>query len=154
ADQLRRTAVRAERFLPPVRRAGGQPAGVLRQPEPPQPGRPGARAYQGRHRAAASRSLNSPACARRPPAPNLRLCPPASLEFASGAAPLQNGPESVLSGFSMRVCVIGAGVVGVTSAYFLARQGHEVVLVDSRARPATVSSYANGGQLSYSYVAP
>lgn len=54
----------------------------------------------------------------------------------------------------MRVCVIGAGVVGVTSAYFLARQGHEVVLVDSRARPATVSSYANGGQLSYSYVAP
>ncbi|PTN52933.1 hypothetical protein DAI43_00335, partial [Achromobacter xylosoxidans] len=28
----------------------------------------------------------------------------------------------------MRVCVIGAGVVGVTSAYFLARQGHDVVL--------------------------
>ncbi|MBV7485853.1 D-amino acid dehydrogenase [Bordetella sp. BOR01] len=54
----------------------------------------------------------------------------------------------------MRVCVIGAGVVGVTSAYFLARQGHDVVLLDSRARPATVSSYANGGQLSYSYVAP
>ena len=54
----------------------------------------------------------------------------------------------------MRVCIIGAGVVGVTSAYFLARQGHEVVLLDSRARPATVSSYANGGQLSYSYVAP
>ncbi len=54
----------------------------------------------------------------------------------------------------MRVCVIGAGVVGVTSAYFLARQGHDVILVDSQARPAEVSSYANGGQLSYSYVAP
>ncbi|MFY3681927.1 D-amino acid dehydrogenase [Achromobacter xylosoxidans] len=54
----------------------------------------------------------------------------------------------------MRVCVIGAGVVGVTSAYFLARQGHDVVLVDSHAHPAEVSSYANGGQLSYSYVAP
>ncbi len=54
----------------------------------------------------------------------------------------------------MRVCVIGAGVVGVTSAYFLARQGYDVVLVDGRARPAEVSSYANGGQLSYSYVAP
>jgi D-amino-acid dehydrogenase len=54
----------------------------------------------------------------------------------------------------MKVCVIGAGVIGVTSAYFLARQGHDVVLVDSRARPATVSSFANGGQLSYSYVAP
>ncbi len=45
----------------------------------------------------------------------------------------------------MRVCVIGAGVVGVTSAYFLARQGHDVVLVDSQPRPAEVSSYANGG---------
>ena len=54
----------------------------------------------------------------------------------------------------MRVCVIGAGVVGVTSAYFLARQGHDVVLVDAHAYPAEVSSYANGGQLSYSYVAP
>ncbi|OZI41265.1 D-amino acid dehydrogenase small subunit [Bordetella genomosp. 5] len=54
----------------------------------------------------------------------------------------------------MRVCVVGAGVVGVTSAYFLAREGHEVVLVDSRAYPAEVSSFANGGQLSYSYVAP
>jgi len=54
----------------------------------------------------------------------------------------------------MKVCVIGAGVIGVTSAYFLARQGHDVVLVDSRERPAMVSSFANGGQLSYSYVAP
>ncbi|WP_233234873.1 D-amino acid dehydrogenase [Bordetella sp. LUAb4] len=54
----------------------------------------------------------------------------------------------------MRVCVIGAGVVGVTSAYFLARQGFDVTLVDSRERPAEVSSFANGGQLSYSYVAP
>ncbi|AHV92578.1 D-amino acid dehydrogenase [Bordetella holmesii] len=54
----------------------------------------------------------------------------------------------------MRVCVIGAGVIGVTTAYFLAREGHEVVLLDSQAQPAEVSSYANGGQLSYSYVAP
>lgn len=54
----------------------------------------------------------------------------------------------------MRVCVIGAGVVGVTSAYFLARQGYAVTLVDGRDRPAEVASYANGGQLSYSYVAP
>ncbi|ALM86895.1 D-amino acid dehydrogenase [Bordetella sp. N] len=54
----------------------------------------------------------------------------------------------------MRVCVIGAGVVGVSSAYFLARQGFDVTLVDARERPAEVSSFANGGQLSYSYVAP
>ncbi|ARP87053.1 D-amino acid dehydrogenase [Bordetella genomosp. 9] len=54
----------------------------------------------------------------------------------------------------MRVCVIGAGVVGVTSAYFLARQGYDVTLVDGRERPGEETSYANGGQLSYSYVAP
>jgi D-amino-acid dehydrogenase len=54
----------------------------------------------------------------------------------------------------MRVCVIGAGVIGVTSAYFLARQGYEVTLVDGRSRPGEGTSYANGGQLSYSYVAP
>lgn len=54
----------------------------------------------------------------------------------------------------MRVCVIGAGVIGVSSAYFLARQGYAVTLVDGRARPGEETSYANGGQLSYSYVAP
>ncbi|OZI63300.1 D-amino acid dehydrogenase [Bordetella genomosp. 11] len=54
----------------------------------------------------------------------------------------------------MRVCVIGAGVVGVTSAYFLARQGYDVTLVDGRDGPGEETSYANGGQLSYSYVAP
>jgi D-amino-acid dehydrogenase len=54
----------------------------------------------------------------------------------------------------MRICVIGAGVVGVTSAYVLARQGHEVVLVDARREPAEETSHANGGQLSFSYVAP
>lgn len=54
----------------------------------------------------------------------------------------------------MKVCVIGAGVVGVTSAYLLARDGHDVTLLDSRKRPAEHSSFANGGQLSYSYVAP
>lgn len=54
----------------------------------------------------------------------------------------------------MHITVIGAGVIGVTSAYFLARQGHDVVLVDARAKPAQEASHANGGQLSYSYVAP
>ena len=54
----------------------------------------------------------------------------------------------------MRVCIIGAGVVGVTSAYLLARAGHEIVLLDECGEPAAQSSHANGGQLSYSYVAP
>jgi D-amino-acid dehydrogenase len=54
----------------------------------------------------------------------------------------------------MRVLILGAGVAGLTSAYFLARDGHEVVLVDKNAGVALETSYANGGQLSYSYVAP
>jgi D-amino-acid dehydrogenase len=54
----------------------------------------------------------------------------------------------------MRVCVIGAGVVGLTTAYFLARAGQEVVLIDRNGKPAQEASYANGSQLSYSYVAP
>lgn len=54
----------------------------------------------------------------------------------------------------MKICVIGAGVVGLTTAYFLARDGHEVIVVDRNGSPAQETSYANGGQLSYSYVAP
>jgi D-amino-acid dehydrogenase len=54
----------------------------------------------------------------------------------------------------MRIAVIGAGVAGVTSAYFLARQGHEVVVLDSQHRAGSGTSYGNGGQLSYSYVEP
>jgi D-amino-acid dehydrogenase len=54
----------------------------------------------------------------------------------------------------MRVCVLGAGVVGLVSAYYLARDGHEVTIVDRNGLPGQGCSYANGGQLSYSYVAP
>lgn len=54
----------------------------------------------------------------------------------------------------MHVCVIGAGVVGVTTAWYLARQGHQVTLVDRLESAAQGASFANGGQLSYSYVAP
>ncbi|MGB6008726.1 D-amino acid dehydrogenase [Castellaniella sp.] len=54
----------------------------------------------------------------------------------------------------MHACVIGAGVIGVTTAWQLARQGWQVTLVDTAAEPAGGASHANGGQLSYSYVAP
>lgn len=54
----------------------------------------------------------------------------------------------------MQVCVVGAGVVGLTTAYFLAREGHRVTIVDRNGLPGQGASYANGGQLSYSYVAP
>lgn len=54
----------------------------------------------------------------------------------------------------MHVCVIGAGVVGLTTAYFLQADGHTVTVLDRAAGPGTGASAANGAQLSYSYVAP
>ncbi|MBI2771298.1 MAG: FAD-dependent oxidoreductase [Burkholderiales bacterium] len=54
----------------------------------------------------------------------------------------------------MKICVIGAGVVGCATAYQLSRIGHEVTLVDSAPGPAAGASFANGAQLSYSYVEP
>ena len=54
----------------------------------------------------------------------------------------------------MKVLVLGAGVVGVTTAYFLAKNGHEVTVVDRGEEPASECSYANGGQLSYTHAEP
>lgn len=54
----------------------------------------------------------------------------------------------------MRVVVLGSGVVGVTSAYYLARAGHEVTVVDREAGPALETSFANAGQISPGYAAP
>jgi len=54
----------------------------------------------------------------------------------------------------MRVCVLGGGVIGVASAYYLAREGHTVTLLEARDGLAQETSLANGAQLSYSYVAP
>lgn len=54
----------------------------------------------------------------------------------------------------MKICVIGAGVIGCATAYQLCRMGHEVTLVDSAATPGAGASFANGAQLSYSYVEP
>lgn len=51
----------------------------------------------------------------------------------------------------MRVIIVGAGVVGVTTAYFVAKRGHEVTVVDRHPLPAQATSFANAGQLSYSY---
>ncbi|MEA3118275.1 MAG: D-amino-acid dehydrogenase [Paraburkholderia sp.] len=54
----------------------------------------------------------------------------------------------------MRVIVLGSGVVGITSAYYLARAGHEVTVVDREAGPALETSFANAGQISPGYAAP
>ena len=45
----------------------------------------------------------------------------------------------------MHVIVLGAGLLGVTSAWFLRQQGHEVTVVDRQASAAAETSFANGG---------
>jgi len=55
---------------------------------------------------------------------------------------------------TQRVTVIGGGVVGLATAYALVREGLSVVLVEARDQLASATSFANGGQLSYRYVAP
>lgn len=48
----------------------------------------------------------------------------------------------------MRIAVIGGGVIGLTTAYALVRQGHQVELIEKRDQVAMETSFANGGQLS------
>jgi len=54
----------------------------------------------------------------------------------------------------MHICVVGAGVVGLTTAYFLQSEGHRVSIVDREPAPGLGASGANGAQLSYAFVAP
>ena len=53
----------------------------------------------------------------------------------------------------MHVCVLGAGIVGLATAWHLQREGHRVTVVD-KAAPGAGASGGNGAQLSYSYVQP
>jgi len=54
----------------------------------------------------------------------------------------------------MKVLILGGGVIGVTSAYFLAKQGHDVTVVERQESVALETSHANAGQVSYAYSSP
>lgn len=54
----------------------------------------------------------------------------------------------------MRIVVLGAGVIGVTGAWYLARAGHEVTLVDRHAEAGMETSFANGGQVAAGHAEP
>lgn len=54
----------------------------------------------------------------------------------------------------MRVLVLGSGVIGTASAYYLARQGFEVTVVDRQPAVAMETSFANAGQISPGYASP
>ncbi len=54
----------------------------------------------------------------------------------------------------MKVVVLGAGVIGVTSAWYLAQAGHEVTVIDRQSGPALETSFANAGEVSPGYSSP
>ncbi|MBA4089014.1 MAG: D-amino acid dehydrogenase small subunit [Sphingobium sp.] len=54
----------------------------------------------------------------------------------------------------MKIVILGGGVIGVTSAWYLAQAGHEVVVVDRQAGVAQETSFANAGEISPGYASP
>jgi D-amino-acid dehydrogenase len=54
----------------------------------------------------------------------------------------------------VKVLILGSGVIGVTSAYYLARAGHQVTVVDRQPQPALETSFANAGEVSPGYSSP
>lgn len=54
----------------------------------------------------------------------------------------------------MKVVVLGAGVIGVSTAWFLRQAGHDVNVIDRAAAAAEETSFANAGQISYGYTTP
>ncbi|WP_343207441.1 D-amino acid dehydrogenase [Aminobacter sp. MSH1] len=62
--------------------------------------------------------------------------------------------EGQAPGGAMKVIVVGGGVIGVTTAYYLAEAGHEVVVCDRQKAPAQETSFANSGEISSGYASP
>ena len=54
----------------------------------------------------------------------------------------------------MKITVLGAGVIGVTTAYYLAKSGHAVTVIDRQPGPALETSFANAGEVSFGYCSP
>jgi D-amino-acid dehydrogenase len=54
----------------------------------------------------------------------------------------------------MKVLILGSGVIGVTSAYYLAQAGHEVTIIDRQPGPGLETSFANAGEISPGYASP
>lgn len=54
----------------------------------------------------------------------------------------------------MRILIIGAGVIGVTSAHYLLKDGHDVSIIDAAPAVAEGASHANAGQVSWGYASP
>src|SRR6187402_3260659 len=54
----------------------------------------------------------------------------------------------------MTILVLGSGVIGTSIAYYLAKAGHEVTVIDRQPGPALETSFANAGEISPGYASP
>ena len=54
----------------------------------------------------------------------------------------------------MKIAVVGAGIIGITTAYELAADGHEVTVIERRSAAAEEASFANAGVIAPGYVTP
>ncbi|MEO8806955.1 MAG: D-amino acid dehydrogenase [Burkholderiaceae bacterium] len=54
----------------------------------------------------------------------------------------------------MKIAILGSGVIGTTAAYYLARDGHEVTVIERQNGPGLETSFANAGEVSPGYSAP
>lgn len=54
----------------------------------------------------------------------------------------------------MKIIVLGSGLIGICSAYFLQKSGHQVTVIDQESEPSMGTSFANGGQISVGYSEP
>ena len=55
---------------------------------------------------------------------------------------------------AMKITILGSGVIGTTAAYYLAKSGHEVTVLERQRGPALETSFANAGEVSPGYSAP
>lgn len=72
------------------------------------------------------------------------------------AGPSRHGPRPPPNqeNTKLKVVVLGGGVIGVTTAYYLAKAGHEVTVLDRQQGPALETSFANAGEISPGYSSP
>src|SRR6185312_1262728 len=113
---------------------------------------------EGRVRGQASRDASCRACTYFSPSP--QPSPPNKIVRGRGSKSAPQCERSVNQELDIRgqatmhVLVLGSGVIGVSSAWYLSRAGFEVTVVDREPGPALETSFANAGQISPGYAAP
>src|SRR5688572_25545891 len=92
---------------------------------------------------------------RKPPGPSATKFSPVSAAVTSGPTSAADKNVFSIQGDTLvKVLVLGSGVIGVTSAWFLAKAGHEVTVVDRQPAAGLETSYANAGEVSPGYSSP